>query len=164
MSHFKRIAKYSIFTLFFLAFGCINAPKYPIEPVIKYGGMTRYTMKQGDFRTDSLSVIFTFTDGDGDLGMEDSMSIFLIDTRDNNDNIKYKIPFIPEAGASKGISGEVRFTLFSTCCIFQDPFVPPCTSNENEPLDTVVYKLFIRDRAGNISNEIELDPIVLDCK
>ena len=164
MSFFKRIAKYTIIALPILGFGCINAPKYPIEPVIEFSGMTRNTMKQGDINTDSLTVFFTFTDGDGDLGSDDTMSIFLIDTRDNNENIKYQIPFLPEAGASKGISGEVSFTLFSTCCIFADPFIPPCTANANEPLDTVKYELYIVDRAGHKSNIIELDPVILDCK
>ena len=164
MNFFQRSAKYSIIALSLLVFGCINAPQYPIEPEIKYLGLSRNTMKQGNFSTDSLSVRFSFTDGDGDLGSEDSMSIFLIDTRDNSDNIKYKIPLIPEAGASKGISGDVKFVLFSTCCIFEDPFTAPCTSNEDEPSDTVIYQLYIEDRAGNKSNIIDLDPIILDCR
>lgn len=142
--------------------GCIKPPDYPIEPEIQFLRFTKNTMNQGFLNEDSLLVTISFTDGDGDLGDHDSLNIFLTDTRTNFLQDRYRIPFIPEQGSSNGISGEISFILFNTCCIYQSS-IPPCTPSERQPRDTLSYRIYIKDRAGNQSNEIETDPIFLRC-
>jgi len=56
------------FLIVMLLVGCIQAPEYPIEPVIQYVGLTKNMMEQAKIKGDSLRVIFSFTDGDGDIG------------------------------------------------------------------------------------------------
>ena len=112
---------------------------------------------------DSTLLVMSFTDGDGDIGNEDSVSIFLIDNRDNFELPGFKIPFIGEQGVGKGISGEISIVLPTTCCTFPNG-VPPCQPSEEFPLDTLTYDLFIIDRAGNESNRITTEPIFLRCE
>ena len=112
---------------------------------------------------DSTLLVISFMDGDGDIGNEDSVSIFLIDNRDNFELPGFKIPFIGEQGVGKGISGEISIVLPTTCCTFPNG-VAPCQPSEEFPRDTLTYDLFIIDRAGNASNRITTEPIFLRCE
>lgn len=143
--------------------GCASPPDYPIEPVITYKSMTKNHLKQSAFNIDSLSITFSFTDGDGDIGTNDStLSLFVIDTRDGNEFSKYKLPYVSEQGTSNGISGEVQFVIYTTCCYYPNG-APPCKPSTIHPTDTVIYNIYMKDRAGHKSNIIKTDPIILDC-
>ncbi len=150
----------SILCLFFSQ--CANPPEYPIEPQLSFIGLSKSNMKQGAINADSLLVTVGFTDGDGDIGTDDSLSLFVTDTRDNFLAAKYKLPFVAEQGAANGISGEISFVLESTCCYYPD-IIPPCTPSTVYPKDTVIYTVMIKDRAGNKSNQLALPMIFLDC-
>jgi hypothetical protein len=141
---------------------CTKPPDYPIEPIIKFLSMSKTKLKQSSINADSLRVTFSFTDGDGDIGSNDSLSLFVIDKRDGFVSSKYKIPFVTESGATNGISGEVEFVIFTTCCYFPDGQAP-CTPSLTFPTDTVIYDIYLKDRAGHKSNIIQTLPIVLDC-
>lgn len=143
-------------------FACIKPPSYPIEPVIEFTSLSKFTIKQSTLNVDSITINFSFTDGDGDLGDSDSINIFVTDTRQDFVANKFRIPFIPPEGAANGISGEVSIVTYSTCCIFPDGQVP-CTPSTAYPVDTLTYKIQIRDRAGNLSNIIETPPIFVLC-
>lgn len=142
---------------------CITRPDFPIEPKIEFLSMDRNQMVQNSFNTDSLRVTFSFTDGDGDLGDMDSLNIFIRDNRDQFLASKYRLPELPAEGAKRGIRGKITVTIYTTCCIFPDG-TPPCDISPNYQTDTLRYEIFIRDRAGNISNTIETDPIIILCQ
>jgi hypothetical protein len=123
-------------------------------------------MTQDNLNTDSVFLYFSFTDGDGDLGLEStdtSRNIFIIDKRTGNFQDKFKSPYIPEEGIGNGITGDIELLLFTTCCLFPEN-IPPCSSPAEYPLDTIIYEIYITDRSGNKSNIIETEPIVLMCK
>lgn len=144
---------------------CINPPDYPVEPVISFDSMTKNTMNQDILGLrDSTFVFIKFTDGDGDLGADNnSTSLFLIDTRQPNAEVTgYAIPKIPEEGSGNGINGRIRIKLYTSCCIYPDGF-PACQPYAAYPTDTLVYQLYIKDRAGNESNRISLPPLILRC-
>jgi hypothetical protein len=143
--------------------GCLSPPEYSVEPYIEFMGMSRDIMVQDQFNTDSILIKIYFEDGDGDLGNEDGeFDLYLTDTRDNFMPPGYRLPKVPELGASNGISGEISFVLFTTCCFFPDG-QDPCTPSLTYPVDTVTYLIYIRDRAGHQSNIIETPPIRLLC-
>lgn len=155
-----------ILALFLLSLNLINCtqpPNFPDEPVIEFLSVSKQEFLQGTFVEDSIIVAFSFTDGDGDLGSEDSINVFLRDSRDNFLANQYRIPFIPEEGAANGISGEILVTVYSTCCTFPDGTLP-CTPSETYPRDSLRYIIQIRDRAGNWSNEITTDLIYVLCQ
>lgn len=143
---------------------CVQTPDYPKEPVIKFKNMTRSVLRQGTGTTDTTHVTLTFTDGDGDLGDSDSLNVFVIDNRDNFLKSKFRIPFIPEEGVGNGISGEITVRVNTSCCIFPNNILPPCSSSIDFPADTLRYIIYIKDRAGHESNRIETSDIVLLCQ
>jgi hypothetical protein len=144
---------------------CLEAPDYPDEPFIEFISNSKDTLQQGIFQEDSLVVTFRFEDGDGDIGRTDQEpenNIFFIDERTGTLDNTFGIPKIPEDGAGNGVKGEVRVLLFSTCCIYSDGS-DPCAPSDQFPLDTVQYRIYIKDRADHKSNEILTSPIILRC-
>ena len=158
--------KILLFSTLVVAFAaCISPPDYPIQPEIKFLGLSKNVMRQGLLGIeDSLFLSFSFTDGDGDLGNlgqgKDSVNIFLTDKRTNQPSERFRIPYVPEQGAGNGISGDIRLLLFTTCC----NVLPPCEASTTKPIDTLIYEISIKDRAGHESNKILTAPIYLQCK
>ena len=159
-----KLLLFSIIATAFIT--CVSPPDYPIEPQIEFKSLSKSKMRQGQLgNEDSLFLAFTFTDGDGDIGSSgknsnDSVNIFFIDKRNNQPSERFRIPYVPEQGAGNGISGEVRVLLFTTCC----NVLPPCEPSTTKPIDTLVYEIYIKDRAGHESNRIKTAPIFLECK
>jgi hypothetical protein len=163
--------KYTFFFAFLLAaslflclLSCTKPPNYPNEPVIKYLRMTKRTMKQSDFSKDTTYVTIGFTDGDGDIGGKDSLNIFLTDKRDGFRAFQFRIPTVPTIGVGNGISGEITFAVYTSCCYFPEKKYAPCSTPKEYPTDQLIYQIFIKDRAGNKSNAIDTDAITLLCK
>lgn len=150
------------------AFSCVQPPDYPTEPEIEYIGFNTLTFPQGgpNAPADTLILQFAFTDGDGDLGFDDStIDIFLTDSRTGFEEIR-KLPVIPEEGVGNGISGEItlRFPNQPTqiCCLIEDE--QGCKGPiEGAPVDTFSYRVQIQDRAGNLSNAIQTETVTLVC-
>lgn len=133
--------------------GCITPPEYDIVPEITFQTIDKTNAKAGE---DSLIVSFTFTDGDGDLGVSDTQSTinaWLIDNR-TNFPYTYQIPFIPQKGTSNAISGTIHITV--------SPLTISC--RPDHPIrDTLSYSIYIRDRAEHKSNVITTPDIYLKC-
>lgn len=149
---------------------CVKPPDYPNEPVLTFKALSRYSQKQVALdASDTLLVTLSFTDGDGDLGSKDNGNdISVIDTRDASGDT-LSLPLVEQQGAGNGISGEISFVLPPTCCIpppLNGVDLPPCDPSVAPDFlrDTVIYKVRIRDRAGHLSNEVSLPPIILICK
>jgi hypothetical protein len=148
---------------------CVKPPVYPAEPVIAFKGMSKTLISQRGLGKDTLAITFDFTNGDRDLNfMSDKGSIILTDTRDNFENSRYRIGSLDLQGGGNGISGEVTFLIANDviCCIYPfDSGIVPCDiANAPQSLDTMSFKIRIKDRAGNISNTIETPPFYLQCK
>lgn len=156
------LLKFTPIALLAIFAACANPPEYPLEPEIEYIAVTKDTLKRRLF-SDTTTVVFSFTDGDGDIGSDDSLALFIYDPRLES-TTRFLIPFVPELGASNGIKGEISFDYFSTCCVFEDTFIDPCFGTDPEmPYDQVQFDIFIKDRAGNQSNTITTDPIFIEC-
>ncbi|MFK7771946.1 MAG: hypothetical protein AB8F94_07395 [Saprospiraceae bacterium] len=97
--------------------------------------------------TDELIFTISYSDGDGDLGTEDPdvPSIELIDMRDP-DVLKFDYHLSPRApsGSEIKITGELNVVLNHSIII-----------DENNNAETTTFKIRIKDRAGNWSNEVE---------
>ncbi len=152
---------------------CVKAPSYPIIPAIEFKSVSSSLIKSGF----SDTITFTFTDGDGDIGVTPSaadscdqcslkhgdstclhlngFNVFLIDSRDTCVGI-FASPDVDFPGQYNAISGEVIViaAVDSKKC-FAVP-TPGC------PKDTVVYTIILRDKANHFSNQIKTTPIVVD--
>lgn len=157
-------AKYLLYSivLTLLIIGCTKPPDYPNEPVIGFISFSKNTLLQGDRGDeDSLLVVLSFTDGDGNLGNSDStLNVFFIDKRTDFSEQEFRIPFIPEQGASNGISGELSIAIGTSCCI---DYVNFTSCQPSATPDTLIYEVYIKDRSDNKSNVIEIAPIFLQC-
>ena len=158
---------------------CVDAPEYPIEPVIAFQENSKDRILSQDLGVrDSVEIHFTFTDGDGDLSAlspTDSLDIFLIDSRAGRftaigrDTIvqPYSIPAIPAEGTGNGISGSIFLDIVNTdlgiCCLVQRGPALTCSSDGRIEVDTFSYTIQIRDRAGHFSNVIRTTPISIEC-
>ncbi|MFN0212763.1 MAG: hypothetical protein ACKVT2_00790 [Saprospiraceae bacterium] len=165
----KKVFPLALVTLCILTQQCIQPPDYPIEPVIEYVGLSKTQMKQGTGYQDSLFVVFSFTDGDGDLGYpatDPTPSVFFRDSRDSFPKPPIQLPYVEPQGAGNGISGEITVKLPTICCIFTTPegIKLACEDVPNSMIfDTFFYYIKIRDRAGHESNEIKTEAITLRC-
>ena len=151
------------------ALGCVSPPDYADEPMIVYESMSKTILAAfngPDSRQDSIVIQFSFTDGDGDISFADSTDIFIKDSRfpDLPPTVLGAFPEIPADGTGNGISGDVFFTIINSgqqiCCIANGRF---CAQFEDIPFDTLSYEIYIRDRAGNISNTIQTEQIQIAC-
>lgn len=157
--NFKQIFYIFIVSLFIIA--CVTPPDYPKEPRIQFLNYSKSTMRQGEFGfEDTTFVKLSFTDGDGDLG-GDSLAVFFRDVRLNHWDSLFQLPKIPSRGASAGVSGTIELRLGTTCCL---DIIPPCRPSSTKLLDTIVYEIFIKDRAGNQSNMVRATPLYLQCR
>jgi hypothetical protein len=157
----------SLVLLFTILISCTKPPDYPDEPVIEFNNLSQNFMRQGEPPEDTIILTINYTDGDGDLGnMDDSLDIYLSDTRFDLFNITYRLPFVPQQGAGNGISGEITVELPGSCCTYPNNIAPPCDNSVSDiyPTDTIVYELYIKDRAGNESNRIFTENIILLCE
>ena len=143
---------------------CQEKVEYPVEPSITYEGIT-YLMGADSTLTGEVVLSIGYTDGDGDLGLDDADTVypfgpndphyynlivdylrwdgtqFVTDTINFNARFK-RLVFNDEV---KAISGTIDFTM-----MLLNPFAPD---------DTVKLRAHILDRALHESNIIESEGI-----
>lgn len=160
----------------FMVFGCFQEPPYSKLPQIKFKGFSRYTLQAGSgvgqARRDSLVITIGFTDGDGDLGNTLPLTTSELDRYqqaggwgnykirtfrlENNQYIEraqgedtlLTFPRLRREGKTGAIEGDLEF----------EKLYPYGSRIIIYPTK---YLIQIRDRALNVSNEIETDTIHL---
>ena len=157
-----------IFGIIILA-SCQEKVEYPIEPKITYEGLT-YLMDADSTLTGEVILSIGYTDGDGDLGLDDTDTLYPFGPNDPNyynlmidylrwdgtqfvtDTINFNVRFkrLLFNNEVKAISGTIDNTI-----MLLNPFAPD---------DTVKLKAHIIDRALHESNSIETDPICFRSK
>ncbi len=150
----KKMQKlFFIVMVFSIAYSCTPPPIFDEVPAIEWVRFTNDTIYQFVGRS---SLVIGFTDGDGDLGKlndnDSEPNMLIIDGR-TNDTIFYQIPNIPRQGSVNSISGEIEVDLSTICCI--DPGFPILCPELPGTVDSLFFRVRIRDQAENWSNEIE---------
>jgi hypothetical protein len=149
----------------------VKSTDYSEIPHLEFRGFSKTTMLQGVFQEDSVFLNLYFTDGDGDFGSVatdtsySARNIFITDLRTNMQLGSYKSPFVPLEGAGNGVSGKIKIKLFTTCCIFPTSSgINPCTKSNLFPKNELPLEIYIKDRAGHVSNTVKADVLILDCQ
>lgn len=164
--YFTRFFLPGIFVL--LLGSCFKSEEYPIEPIISEPLFTNLT--------DSAILSFHFTDGNGDIGLDDSETDAPFDSESyyyynlyigyyEKDDVngwqpgldlagdsiffKYRIERIEIKGKQRGMKGTMEVVMND----FQNPF-----SDQN---DTIKFSIKLIDRDLNESNLLETPEIVL---
>jgi len=147
---------------------CFKKEDYPVEPIISYDSFSISNNKG--------SLVFNFTDGNGDIGLSDSDTLspydvnsefhynLLINYYEKDDVLgwvegknlddtptifKYRIKPIITVGKTKGIKGKIDVDMGT---VFYNPL-----SSQN---DTIKYTIQLIDKALNKSNSIESEIII----
>ncbi|NBA88204.1 hypothetical protein GVN16_20695 [Emticicia sp. CRIBPO] len=149
---------------------CYKEPNFALKPEIEYNSIKkdiRIDQFFGGYK-DSVVVSVKFQDGDGDLGLNDAEIAEAIKVNNFNYVIKYHrrvngkyveyIPLEPLSGffprlKNDGKDGPIEGVLSYTMQ-FLHAFTPK--------KDSVKFEISIKDRAGNISNSVETDMIILN--
>ncbi len=142
--------------------GCLKPETFPPEPKIAFKSLAQFG--------DSASLVITFTDGDGDIGLDDTdlqppfdtastyyYNLFLEYAELRNGEwvepplllpFYYRIPRITPAGQNKTLEGEIAVAL------------KPWPINV-PPYDTIRFSVMMVDRALNESNVVFSEPVVV---
>jgi hypothetical protein len=160
---FQIIMKYKLILLLIIPMAfvlqkCQKAPDFPIVPAITFESFNKTTIAIG---IDSLILKFKFTDGDGDIGFNQSeyagndSSVLITDVRVGKLDYTqaYNPPHIPEKGSFKQISGRMTIDLTRICTCRPDHLIA----------DTVLYRIKIYDRAGHQSNVVTTPLVYFKC-
>lgn len=153
-----------VFILTLVMFSCRKEPYLPPEPRIEFRSFEVFDTLDilGNFSKGGR-LKFYFEDGDGDLGLkepvmpsDDSTNLFLTLYKKNNGSYvpaesddpiypsDYRIPYMVRLGQNKILKGTISVTFLY---LFYNP------------LDTIKYDFYIRDRAyhdSNIANTCEI--------
>ena len=146
---------------------CLKRESYPVEPHIEYVNFVKYINNAGI--EDKGTLIFSFTDGDGDIGLKTSDTLPPFNESGDyyyNLYIFYKelqhgvltpielplpfhtrLPVITPSGNNKAIKGEMEVKL--------DIFNPLST------FDTISFDFYLVDRALHVSNTVSTPLIVV---
>lgn len=141
-----------------LYYGCSGDNNINSAPEINYMGMNKDVLLQGDLGLeDTLLVQFGFTDLDGDLsGIPNNVEV--IDNRNGELHVVNRIPDLPQTDI--GNVGTVVLSIPTLCCFFDDE--PACSTPE-DATNTMTFGIRVFDQAGNMSNTIATDEIVILC-
>jgi hypothetical protein len=154
MAWFKHIS--IVFVLVVAVFGCKPEPVFPTEPKLSF---TKYIQNDN---SDSLQVIFSFTDGDGDIGVSAGAT-------DSNMVLQLYVPagsggFVPQpnlmnqgqfiyynyripqlTASQKGLEGDLYLTV-------NKAFITR---------DTIRFNAYLIDQAQNRSEIVETPSVIL---
>ena len=101
----------------------------------------------------STTVTLYFEDGDGDIGYG-LYNLYLKDSRDSS-IVKMMIPTVPaEYAPEKGLKGFITFDYLAALLTMR-----PDTAHLHT--DTLHWEIYMLDKAGNRSNTVNTDPLIL---
>lgn len=174
--------KYLIGLLFLTLAACQKPVEYPIEPQIAYEGFTYLFNADSTFSGEGV-ISFSYTDGDGDLGLDDSDTLPPFGFRDahyynmeveylkciNGEFVKTPLlsPHVPTSATDTVLWDTITFN--ARFKRLRDSEEPKAISgrmdyklmvqNPFSPNDTVKFEIRILDRALHESNAIQTDAI-----
>lgn len=152
-----------VFALLLAAFsGCTPDPVFPAEPSLVFKEFIDHP------NSDSLEVVFSFTDGDGDIGVslidpDTNMVLTLYDwkasaatyvtvddpsTSNPNDSIYYPYRIPKLTAGQSGLEGDIYVTITKTSLIANGK-------------DTIQFSAFLLDQSHNRSATVRTDEIIL---
>lgn len=172
----KKALTVFILTLLALA-SCQEKVEYPIEPRIAYEGMA-YVIDADSTLTGEVVVSISYTDGDGDLGLDDADTLYPFGPNDPHyynliiDYLKWdgsqfvETPLLSWNQQTQGYD-TVSFNARFKRLVFNDEEKPISGTidykmtvfNPLSPNDTVKFKVHLIDRALHESNTIETNTI-----
>jgi hypothetical protein len=135
-----------LFFIFFFSSCKKDKQEYPVEPVIEFISITPAVVTEFS----SLNIIFSYTDGDGDLGENkaDIKNLFITDNRIGI-TYAYRIKQLAPGNEALPIRGNLEAKIANAVI----------TNSSAEQF--VNFSIYITDRAGHQSNTIETGSVLI---
>ena len=140
---------YTLLVLFF--FAACTKDKFTTKPQLKFVKFNKDIIRPGEL----LQITLQVTDKEGDI--QDSIFVEKVEPKcpGSNFKTKYKMPTFTNI---KDLNGEIQicygYGINLGCPIMPGPFCP----NRN---DTAVFRFYIRDVAGNISDTLTTPSVII---
>ena len=169
--------------LLLLAAACQKPVEYPVEPLIDYTGFTYLFNADSTFSGEGV-VSFSYTDGDGDLGLDDGDTLYpfgfhdphyynlVVDYLKLENGVFVKTPLLSPHVPTNPADTLVLYDTVTFNARFRrlrDTEEPKAISgtidykltvqNPFSPNDTIKFEIRILDRALHVSNTIQTEPI-----
>ena len=147
-SNVKTIAFALIILFFVLASSCKKDQGISVVPNITFDSISPNPAIKYQ---DTVSIVISYKDGDGDLG-EDSADVKNLFVTDNRNNVTsgFRIPQLAPTGDDIAIEGNWNIVL-----------PPQFFVNDNDTIETVTYSIYVVDRAGHKSNTLMATPLTI---
>ncbi|MCZ2357768.1 MAG: hypothetical protein LC115_13930 [Bacteroidia bacterium] len=135
-----------------------SEPVFPIEPDIAFESLTPTRIREcadppNCLTGDELVLKIRYKDGDGDIGNKtpttSNSNFFLIDSRDSS-VISYNLPYLTPETRKPSIQGVITVNINGIE-----------RKNPRVNQETVVYTVYLLDRAGHPSNKIIIPAITV---
>lgn len=154
-----------IIPVLFVMEACLNQEDFPVEPWIRFNGFAKIIDSTGIDNRGILEIYYQ--DGDGDIGLTQNdtlppydynlfiryfekkngqfeevfLTFFNKETQTvDTINMNARIPMLTPSGKNKAIKGIIQDTLF--------------INNYSSPYDTILFEVYIIDRALHESNRV----------
>ena len=173
-----------ICVVLFALVACQKPVEYPVEPQIAYTGFTYLFNTDSTFSGEGI-ISFSYTDGDGDLGLDDADTTYpfgfndphyfnmVVDYLKAENGVFVKTPLLSPHVPTNPADTLVLFDTVTFNARFhrlRDNDEPKAISgtieykltvqNPFSPNDTVKFEIHILDRALHESNVIQTEPII----
>lgn len=169
----KTITQIVILLLFGSAFlfSCLQKQEYPEVPSLEYKSFTLLRHPLSDY--DSIGILLLgYTDGDGDLGLNlidtSSYNFFVSYFKMENGKLEPGTRYNPITEQFDTINFNSRFYKLAPEDYsgwlkgdIEDTIRPLYDPRSTKTHDTVLYKIYMVDRAGNKSNTVETPLIIV---
>lgn len=167
----KNFRAYGMFLLVVTALsGCYKEPEFAAEPLIEFENIAKQIRidQFSGANKDSVTIAIKFRDGDGDLGLNneevsaaqeigDYNYIVRVFRQSRGQLVEFQ-PFIPYSGFFFRLKNDDKIGPIEGTLRYSIDFPHPFTPKR----DSVQFQITIKDRAGNLSNTIETETIVLN--
>lgn len=129
--------------------GCKKEDSISNTPSVKYISITPNPAVKYQ---DEIVITIEYTDGDGDLGENtaDVKNLFVTDSR-NNVTSEFRIPQLAPDNSSIIIRGNLNINL-----------PPQGFVDDSNNSETVTYSIYVKDRAGNVSNTVQTGSLTVN--
>jgi hypothetical protein len=138
-----------VMMVLFVYNSCKKEQPISVIPAIKFVSMAPNPAKKYQ---DTVTIVISYVDGDGDLGIDspDAKNLYVTDSR-NNVVSQFRIHQLAPTGSNIAIEGNLDVVL-----------PPQGFVNDSNTTETATFSIYVVDRAGHQSNTVQTTPLVIN--
>lgn len=167
------VSAFVISSLVALLSGCYKEPTFDVVPSIEFADIRKQTVLDAidGQKKDSVILTIKFQDGDGDIGFDSKLDVDAINAASLKGDFHFVVKTFQQRRGRLVARDDFNFSGFPPR-LKNDGKIGPIEGKLDYSMDfpfsftakkdSLKFQVFIKDRAGNISNTIESKFIVLN--